>query len=222
MSTFVLFIGGYGAKISDIELWKSSATGQRAGVTFDGFPWPPSAQNGLKASALSAFKAAKTMPEAIKKIMDSKCDEVFIVGHSSGCAIANSIEEELVGALGKNSTVTVHLVALDGFRPSDAQFSRSAGQIWCADDSKDASNTSLNYTSVTNVKGFQTYHAQGCTNVWSLHFSLVNTAISDKTMKGFDDLHNGYLNCRANLCWLPAALASTQSPAAPATPAKAP
>ena len=48
------------------------------------------------------------------------------------------------------------------------------------------------------------YTAQDCTNEWSLHFSLVNTTISDKTMKSQDDIGNGYLNCRANLCWAPA------------------
>jgi hypothetical protein len=220
MSTFVLFIGGYGAKISDIDLWKSSAAGQRAGVTFDGFPWPPSARDALDTSALAAFK--KSMPEAVKKIIDSKCDQVFIVGHSSGCAIANSIDEELAGALGKTSTVTVNLVALDGFRPSAAQVHRLTTQAWTADDSNDASNTSLNYKSMKKVDRVQTYHAQGCTNIWSLHFSLVNTATSDKTVKTNKDIPNGYLNCRANLCWLPAASSSTPSPAAPATPAKTP
>jgi hypothetical protein len=220
MSTFVLFIGGYGAKISDIELWKSSATGQRAGVTFDGYPWPPSATDASDTSALAAFD--KSMPEAIKKIIDSKCDEVFIVGHSSGCAIANSIDEKLMKALGKTSTVTVKLVALDGFRPSDAQVHRSTTQVWTADDSKDKSHTSLNYKSMKKVDRCQTYHAQDCTNIWSLHFSLVNTATSDKTVKTNKDIPNGYLNCRANLCWLPAALASTPSSAAPAPPAKTP
>jgi hypothetical protein len=222
MGTFVLFIGGYGAKIGDIDHWKSSAAGQRSDLTFDGYPWPPSAKDASDTSALAAFNAAKSMPEAIKKILDSKCDEVFIVGHSSGCAIANSIDEELMKALGKTSKVTVNLVALDGFLPSAAQRHRPTTQVWCADDSKDASHTSLNYNSVTNVKGFKTYHAQGCTNIWSLHFSLVNTTISDKTMKTNKDIPNGYANCRANLCWLPAASSSTPSAASPATPAKTP
>src|SRR5262245_34041364 len=123
MSTFVLFIGGYGAKIGDIKLWTGSAGGQKQDWIFDGYPWPPSAKAPGKLadsdakSAVAAFTAANSLPEAVKKIVDGKYDEVYIVGHSSGCAIANKIDEELMVALGETSTVKVNLVALDGFRP---------------------------------------------------------------------------------------------------------
>ena len=109
MSTFVLFIGGYKATIGDINLWTASAGGQKQDWIFDGYPWPPSATDKDKpadsgaTSAVTAFRAAKSMPEAINKIVDGKYDEVYIVGHSSGCAIANKIDEELMVALGKSA-----------------------------------------------------------------------------------------------------------------------
>jgi len=220
MSTFVLYIGGYGAKPNHIALWKTSAAGQRKDVTFDGYPWPPAATNGKAKSATTAFDNAKSMPEAIKKITDSNCNEVYIVGHSSGCAIANWIDEELAKTLGTGSKVTVNLVCLDGFTPSGAQLGRSTTQVWCAVNNKDNTKTSLNHQWLKNTKGLNIYQAQDCTNVWSLHFSLVNTTASDKTVKTADDIPNGYLNCRANLCWLPAASSSTPSSASPSTPAK--
>jgi predicted alpha/beta hydrolase family esterase len=224
MSTFVLFIGGYGSKISDIEHWKTSAAGQRKDLTFDGFPWPPSAKDSSDTSAVSAFEAAKSMPEAIKKITDSSSNDVYIVGHSSGCAIANKIDEELAKALGKSSKVTVNLVTLDGFKPSDAQRGRPTTQLWCAEDSKNKSNKSKNYKFMKHLAGLKLYQAQDCTNIWSLHFSLVNSAVNDKTVGGYKDLPSGYLNCRANLCWAPAPAPAPAkpSPASPATPAKTP
>jgi hypothetical protein len=218
MSTFVLFIGGYGAKISHIELWKSSAADQRKDCTFDGYPWPPSAKGSSDTSATTAFENAKSMPEAIKKITDSKCDEVYIVGHSSGCAIANKIDEALAAALGTTSKVKVNLVALDGFAPSVAQRGRATTQVWCAENSKDKSKTSLNHKYLKDIAGLKMFPAQDCTNIWSLHFSLVNTTTSDKTVTSNQDIPNGYSNCRANLCWLPAASPSTP----PAAPSNAP
>jgi hypothetical protein len=212
MSTFVLFIGGYKATIGDINLWTASAGGQKQDWIFDGYPWPPSATDKDKpadsgaTSAVAAFTAAKSMPEAIKKIVDGKYDEVYIVGHSSGCAIANKIDEELMVALGETSTVKVNLVALDGFRPSPAQLNRPTTQVWCAKDGKNE-NQSKNYPSLKGTGGLKMYTAQACTNIWSLHFSLVNTFTSDKTVKSNKDIPNGYLGCRANLCWMPSPFA---------------
>ena len=220
MSTFVLFIGGFGATIKDIGLWTSSAADQRTDVKFDGFPWPPSAKGSSDTSATTAFE--KSMPEAIKKITDGKYDEVFIVGHSSGCAIANKIDEEFMKTLGKASKPTVNLVALDGFAPSAAQLGRSTTQVWCAENSKDKSHKSMNYPSLKNIAGLKLFPAQDCTNIWSLHFSLVSTTTSDTTVKSNKDIPSGYLNCRANLCWLPTSSPSTPPSASPANPSKTP
>jgi hypothetical protein len=219
MSTFVLFIGGYGAKMNHIQWWTTSAGDQRKDVTFDGYPWPPAAANGKAKSATTAFDNAKSMPEAIKKITDSKCNDIYIVGHSSGCAIANRIDEELAKALGTGSKITVNLVCLDGFTPSGAQLGRSTTQVWSAVNNKDNTKTALNYQWLKNTKGLNIYQAQDCTNIWSLHFSLVNTTTSDKTVTSGDDIPNGYQNCRANLCWLPAATPASSS-GAPSSPAK--
>jgi hypothetical protein len=199
MSTFVLFIGGYLAKIGDINLWKASAGDRMKDWTLDGYPWPPSAKDSE--SAIAAFKD-NNMTEAIAKIVDGKYDQVYIIGHSSGCAIANKLDETLAGKLKDNSNV--NLVALDGFAPSKTQRNRENTQVWCADGGKNRSHKSLNYPSLKGIDKLKMYPAQNCTNKWSLHFSLVNTTTSDKTVKSGDDIGNGYLNCRANLCWAPA------------------
>jgi len=202
MSTFVLFIGGWNSKPSDISLWTNSAALQRKDWKFDGYPWPPAATKSDGASGIAAFNAAKSMPEAIAKIVGPKYDEVFIVGHSSGCAIANKIDEELTAALGTTSNVTVNLVTLDGFAPSVARLNRPFTYVWCAEDGNNITNKLKNYPWLKGI-GPRMYRAQNCTNAWSLHFSLVNTVTSDVTVKSDRDVANGYSGCRANLCWIP-------------------
>ena len=156
MSTFVLFIGGYHAKISDINLWKASAGDRMKDWKFDGYPWPPSAKDASDTSAIAAFKGSMT--EAIAKIVDGKYDQVYIIGHSSGCAIANKIDETLAGKL--KDTSNVNLVALDGFAPSNAQRNRPTTQVWCAQDGKNTSNKSKNYPFLKGIDGLKMYTAR--------------------------------------------------------------
>jgi hypothetical protein len=102
--------------------------------------------------------------------------------------------------------VTVNLVVLDGSAPNVAQRNRLTTQVWCAEDANNSKNKTENYSKnypwLKDI-GPSMYHAQNCTNEWSLHFSLVNTATSDKMVKSNKDIANGYLGCRANLCWIP-------------------
>jgi hypothetical protein len=208
MDTFVLFIGGYQASQTDISLWTASAGQQTpSDWTFDGFFWPPSAAHADSNSALSAF-GERGINEALKKIEDHMPGDVFIVGHSSGCAIANAIDEALTkkieGKQSKADQAKVNLVALDGFVPSQGQLGRGNTQVWSAEN---GANKSLNYTKLQKRIGgrLKKYPAnKQCTNIWSLHFSLVNSNTSDKMVNTNQDLGNGYLNCRANLCWVPA------------------
>src|SRR5262249_54088471 len=130
-------------------------------------------------------------------------DEVFIVGHSSGCAIARAIDAALLAALGKTSKVRVNLVALDGFAPFPSQRDLPGTQMWSAEN---GTNKSRNYKSMMAKAGrrhFRVSKADNCPNKWSLNFSLVNPATTDDTVGGYKDISNGYTNCRANLCWVP-------------------
>src|SRR5215475_323880 len=95
MPTFVLFIGGFQAQPGHVTQWTTSAKSlaQKTDWTFDGYPWPPSANHADAKSGTTAF--GRNLDEAVEKIETGKYDQVFIIGHSSGCAIANLIDDTL-------------------------------------------------------------------------------------------------------------------------------
>jgi predicted esterase len=109
MTILVVFFGGFQASQSDMDKWQDSAGKQRSDVQFEAFPYPDIRKAGDK-DAVNGFKQ---FDEVIKKIEDSHADNIYIVGHSSGCAIANQVNSLLKGDH-KNIT----LVDLDGFAPS--------------------------------------------------------------------------------------------------------
>jgi hypothetical protein len=191
MSTYVLFIGGYHATQTDMNVWLGSAKAQQPDVDFDALPWPPGA--GADANgAVSSFTKAGQYGSAITAIESSGADRIYIVGHSSGCAIANAVDR------GLKDHSNVVLVALDGFSPNGKQLARPSTQVWAAvcGDVK-----SRNYKALKEAVGarLQVYKATDCKTMWALHFSLVNAAASDKVVK---DIRTGYAQCRANLVWL--------------------
>jgi len=203
--TFVLFFGGYWSSLINIKEWTASAIKQMPNVMFDGYPYP----DGAKADGeegVKAFKNPKTndYAKAIKKIEDSKSDVIYIVGHSSGCAIANAVDE------GLKDHSKIILVALDGFVPSAAQLARPSTQVWVAEG--DSTGKSLNHDRLLkrindfNLKAkpktlvqVNVYMATNCTKPWPLHFSLVNLSSSDTLVHYVPD---GYKNCEANLIWI--------------------
>jgi len=187
MSIYVVFFGGYKASKTDMELWLTSARKQRDDVVFDAFPYPEGA--GYKdTNAVDGFR--KQFDGVIKKIEASGADTLYIVGHSSGCAIANELNSRLEG---DHSHIT--LVTLDGFRPTAGQIKKSNTQVWSAVGAG-GKGTSLNWSSSATP-----YTATSATNKWSLHFSLVNTAVTD-AIKSHDDITDGYAGCMSNLRWL--------------------
>ena len=188
MSIHVVFIGGYRASQPDMDLWRTSAEKQRDDVKFDAFPYPDSATYE-DTSAVDGF--GKQFDAALKKIADTGADTLFVVGHSSGCAIANELNSRVKG---NHSNVT--LVDLDGFAPSADQIKNSSVQAWCAEGSG-GKGRSLNWAAWK--KKFITGSA---TQPWSLHFSLVNSAATDAITKD-NYKTKGYAGCLANLCWLP-------------------
>ena len=238
MSAFVLFFGGWRATPADMQAWKGSAKAQRKDVDFDAIPWPSGAAPGAS-SAVSTFKEKKT--GGYKSVIDdihamqyanaqsSNVRKIYIVGHSSGCAIANAVDE------GLTDHTDVVLVALDGFAPNPTQLARPDAQVWVARASwfnflsisttcipqkgkqVDDICISKNYTDMKNHPPLKKYGgsrlkvhyaASNCTNPWALHFSLVNCAANDTTVKFTQKMTaeqivaQGYTPCIANLVWL--------------------
>jgi len=193
----VFFFGGFQATQKDVDSWKGSAAAQRSDVSFESFPWPPSIWHfDDDEHAVKAVKGDGTLAKAITAISAHKDDIVFVVGHSSGCAIAIAVDQ------GLSYAGNINLVLLDGYRTIGAQ--RPSTQIWSARNGK---HTAWNYPRKGNFQGrLKVWTGRNCTNEWSLHFSLVNTATSDQTVSGHKDLAKGYEGCRANLCWLGPAL----------------
>jgi hypothetical protein len=188
MSIYVVFFGGYQSSQPDMDVWKASAQNQRDDVKFDAFPYPGHAKSG-DTSAVHGF--GKQFDGVITKIEDASADELFIVGHSSGCAIANELNSRLNG---DHSHIT--LVDLDGFAPSGGQIKKSSVQAWCAEGAG-GKGQSLHW-----ANGKKKFIAGSATQKWSLHFSLANIAATDAITE-VNYRSRGYAGCIANLCWLP-------------------
>lgn len=192
MSETVFYFGGFLASQPDINAWVRSAKEQKPTVEFIGFPWPKGASSGA-ASAVRTFSQGGRYDSVIDDIQSNGGDKIYIVGHSSGCAIANAVYAGL-------EYIGHHvLVALDGFTPSALQLDEETTQVWGA---MCDGVQSRNFPGL--VKGRRRiYYAKNCKSQWPLHFSLVNTNASDanKALVG-GDLSKGYTDCRANLCFM--------------------
>jgi hypothetical protein len=185
----VFFFGGYKSTSGQMDDWIKSAHGQRPDVTFNAYPYPSD-------NPEPSDKDIDTFKKVIKTINDSTAGKIFIVGHSSGCAIANGVDQRL------KDTTKVTLVALDGFAPNANQLKRS--QVWAAVSGTAKSFNHDRLLKRVGEKRLQIFHAgSDCTTELALHFSLVNVSANDKDLKSFKtDLGNGYKACEANLCWL--------------------
>jgi hypothetical protein len=188
MSDAVFFFGGYHATQDDIDSWLRSARMQKPIVEFAGFPWP--ADTGADADgAVKGFKKGGKFDSAVKSIEENKADTIYVVGHSSACAIANAVDAAL------KKTDNIVLVALDGFRPSDKQLDRTTTQVWGAE---------CGHVKSRNFPGFdkgrrRIYQATDCKTMWALHFSLANAAARDHLVHS---IRTGYARCEANLSFL--------------------
>jgi hypothetical protein len=194
MSVYAVFFGGWRASKIDVGLWLASAKNVCGDdVEYDAFAYPDGA-GPLYNDAVNSFRQ---FDAAIKKIEDSGADTIYIVGHSSGCAIANVVNSRI-----KRDHSHITLVDLDGFAPSSGQIKESSLQVWSAEGAK--GGKSLHHDDWGSLQGqLQVYTAASATNIWSLHFSLVNTAVTDAIKSSSDDdLKKGYAGCIANLCWL--------------------
>ncbi len=95
MSTCVFFFGGYKATLTDMNLWVGSAKAQREDVQFAAYPWPSSATDSDDTSAITGFKTSGQFDKAVKAAQNSGAELIYLVGHSSGCAIANEVDRAL-------------------------------------------------------------------------------------------------------------------------------
>ncbi len=121
MSTSVFFFGGFKANADNMKVWLDTARAQKSKVDFNAFPYPDAGPKDK--DAVAAFKQLKSVADAITK---SKADLIYIVGHSSGCAIANAVDD----ALKDHSKIA--LVTLDGYVPDEKQRGRKSTQLWSA------------------------------------------------------------------------------------------
>jgi hypothetical protein len=193
MSEAVFYFGGFLASQPDIDKWLRSARLQKPAVKFIGFPWPSDAPKSDGDIAVKILRENGKLASMIKDIEGTKADTIYIVGHSSGCAIANAVHAGLE-YIGHHA-----LVALDGFRPNDDQLEEELTQVWGA---MCEGKTSMNFPGPAKGRG-RVYNATNCKHKWPLHFSMVNTNSTDANKDLVDgDLSTGYLNCAANLCFL--------------------
>src|SRR5262245_8092756 len=199
MSTAIaFFFGGYNATQIQVDSWVRNAHVQQPTIDFIGFPWPVLNVNS-SARAKKEIKKSNEYKAMLDAIAAASAPKFYIVGHSSGCAIANDAVEQLQD----KSKVT--LVSLDGFKPDPELRKLVTNQVWAAAFGKEA--TSFNHPGL-GYPDLDVYQAS-VKSYWALHFSLVNTKTTDgqpatKTTKAVPatSIETGYDNCEANLCWL--------------------
>ncbi len=174
------FFGGYRASSQDVLAWCKSLEQKQPHVVAIGWPYPigSSAGDPLKRWNYS---------DSLAKFISVDSDESLIVGHSSGCAIANDVADKTL-ALGARN---FRLIALDGFRPKPELLNVPGTMLWSADSN---GIHSLNYDALKDTAKFHVYRA-AVRKKWPLHFSLVNLNASDD----FDGITQGYHNCDANV-----------------------
>jgi len=179
----IYFFGGYRSSHYDVMAWKNSVEAKlpKWGVTPFRYPDRSSAGDPLEGWDGSDYIADLLMPGDI------------IIGHSSGCGVANDVAEHAV-KLGK---LKFKLIALDGFCPSSELLTLPGTAVWSARSR--SGEHSLNYNALQEKAGDRfRIHETDVEMTWPLHFSLVNLAADDE----FDSITEGYRNCDANLAVL--------------------
>lgn len=194
MSTAVFFIGGWNAQPNQVADWVRDAQKQKASVAFRGFSWPDGVDSWPDTKVVRGWRASGKFDEALKAIKASTAETIYIVGHSSGCGVANELDRIV------HVPDRTQLVCLDGFAPDPNQLSRWTTQVWSA---VSGVHTAKNYPGLKKLLKYdlEEYTAKtDCTKKWALHFSLVNAAATDDLIREL--IQNGYKSCEANLCWL--------------------
>jgi hypothetical protein len=191
-----MYFGGYKSTQSEINLWTQSAEAQ-LGTSYKlmTYPYPTGASSGAS-SAIANF-GQSNIDNLAEEIVSNPSISYTVVGHSSGCAIADAVAER-VTTLQSGKIPNLKLIVLDGFLPSAVVMNAVNYKCYSA---YDRSTTSLNWSAMQNCgANFVSLQAPNCgREVWCLHFSLVNSAATASTVQTIPE---GYNNCKANLAWL--------------------
>jgi hypothetical protein len=180
----IFFFGGYESTYDDVDAWAFSVDKKLPEATAIGWAYPEGALSG---NPLATWKQEISEQIGRHVALTSEWKPCIIVGHSSGCAIANDIAEHALAFGAEN----FRLIALDGFRPNDELLALPGTAVWSA-ECGDA--RSLNYDGLKDCERFKVYEAN-VRHQWPLHFSLVNLNVSDDHVA----ITDGYRNCDANL-----------------------
>lgn len=192
----LMYFGGYKSTQSEINRWTTSAVAQAGGsFEFVTFPYPTGASSSA-ASAVSEFGQEK-IDQLAEEIAANPSRQYVVVGHSSGCAIADAVADR-VRQLVSGKIPNLELILLDGFLPSRAV--RDVVSYKCV-SAHNGSSKSLNWTGMSTCGAhFIDLPAPNCgSELWCLHFSIVNSAATASTVQTIPE---GYTNCKANLSWL--------------------
>src|SRR5262249_53060089 len=144
-STYVCFFGGYRSTVADVQSWGKSLEAKVPGATAIVFPYPPGAS---ASDPLVEWGCSRDIAMQILARTNEPC---IIVGHSSGCAIANDVANVALDLGAKN----FKLIALDGFCPSEELLSLPGTTVWSAECN---GARSLNYDDLRSCKQFRVYH----------------------------------------------------------------
>ena len=186
----VIFFGGYLSTQQDIDSWIHSAVQQEPTIKFRGWPFP----KGVGAGDVLPVKAYRNLILSLAKEVVTTPDDFIIVGHSSGCAIANEVAAISLSSTTKQNT---RLVVLDGFTPNAHIRKQMKFTCWSA---KCGVHHSRNWNAMRLTENFKFIESPNCQiSPWCLHFSLVNKNATENTVKR---ITQGYNNCKANLMWL--------------------
>jgi len=189
MSTAVFFFGGFNASKEDIDRWLRSARQQKPDIAFGGYKWESGPKSWPAETVVKGATGSGQIQWAIDDVEVCTADKIFIVGHSSGCAVANALDKSL------KDTSRIALVALDGFSPDDVQLQRKTTQVWGA---RCDGTTSKNYPGPSQGRR-RIHEAKNCYSLYALHFSVVNANAVDGKVHS---IATGYLDCKANLAFL--------------------
>jgi len=159
----VFFFGGYGSTWGDVDAWGTSFEGKVSGSSVTRIPYPGDATAGDPLNVWNEDRS-EHVAQAIKACRDA----VVIIGHSSGCAIANDVAKHA-----RTRGCSFKLVALDGFCPSEDLLALPDTSVWSAMFEDEI--RSLNYDGLKAKAGnkFRVYKSN-VSAMWPLHFSLIN------------------------------------------------
>jgi pimeloyl-ACP methyl ester carboxylesterase len=190
-NTKVFFVGGYASTAAQMRCWEKGAEkNSPGGYDFEGVAYPRGVGSGFD-SAVGGAKA--DIARIVKEINANPLRHYVVAGHSSGCAIANTIATKV------SHPERIKQVVLDGFTSPRI---KPAQNVACWGALGKDHKPSRNYGAMgTCGSSRRTYHDTHCSaaSQWCLHFSLVMKS-TPANLSNF--IAHGYDGCDTNLDWL--------------------